>query len=224
MRHHMVLGLALLGAVAAAPLVMAQTPAAAPPAAVPAGPALVPPTVAVVDMQRVLVESAAGRSIQTQLDAERRKIRDQVTKLDDELKAAENDFRRQRAVMAQDAQQAQIQALQAKQADAQRVMQDRQEAFQKGQSDAVNVVGDNMKDIVQQLATERRIGMVLRKELVISMSDKNMDITDDVIQRLNTKLPSVTVTIPAPGSMAAAQQPGGAAPAVGPVAAPSKKK
>lgn len=215
--YKLVFGVAFLGAVTVLSNGMAQTPAATPVA----GPALVAPTVAVVDMQRVLVESAAGRSIQTQLDGERRKIRDQVTKLDDEIKAAENDFRRQRAVMAPDAQNQQVQALQARQADAQRVVQDRQEAFQKGQSDAVNVVGDNMRDIVQQLAGERHIGMVLRKELVISMSDKNMDITDDVIQRLNTKLPSVTVTIPAQGATAAAQP--GAAPAAAADKAPKKK-
>ena len=196
---------------------MAQTPAAAP--AVVPGPALVPPTIALVDMQRVLVESSAGRSIQTQLDGERRKIRDQVTKLDEEIKAAENDFKRQRAVMAPDAQNQQIQALQAKQADAQRVVQDRQEAFQKGQNDAVTVVGDNMRDIVSQLAAERHIGMVLRKEVAISNSDKNMDITDDVIQRLNTKLPSVTVTVPAPGTVSAAQPGAATAPA-----AAAKKK
>jgi outer membrane protein len=216
----LVFGLALLGAVSGVSMGMAQTPAAAPAAAPAVGPALVAPTVAIVDMQRVLVESAAGRSIQTQLDGERRKIRDQVTKLDDEIKAAENDFRRQRAVMAPDAQNQQIQALQAKQADAQRIVQDRQEAFQKGQNDAVAVVGDNMRDIVQQLAGERHIGMVLRKELVISYSDKNMDITDDVIQRLNTKLPTVTVTIPAPGTT----QPGTAStPAAAADKAPKKK-
>ena len=164
------------------------------------------------------------RSIQTQLDGERRKIRDQVTKLDEEIKAAENDFKRQRAVMAPDAQNQQIQALQAKQADAQRIVQDRQEAFQKGQNDAVTVVSDNMRDIVQQIAAERRIGMVLRREIVLSMSDKNMDITDDVIQRLNTKLPSVTVTVPAPGAVAAAAQPGAAAaPAAATDKAPKKK-
>ena len=220
--YRMVFGLALLGAVSFVPMGIAQTPAATP--AVVAGPALVPPTVAVVDMQRVLVESSAGRSIQTQLDGERRKIRDQVTKLDEEIKAAENDFKRQRAVMAPDAQNQQIQALQAKQADAQRVVQDRQEAFQKGQNDAVTVVSDNMRDIVQQIAAERRIGMVLRREIVLSMSDKNMDITDDVIQRLNTKLPSVTVTVPAPGAVAAAAQPGAAAaPAAATDKAPKKK-
>jgi outer membrane protein len=215
--YKMVFGLALFGAVSAMSMGLAQTPAAAP--AVVAGPALVPPTIALVDMQRVLVESAAGRSIQTQLDGERRKIRDQVTKLDEEIKAAENDFKRQRAVMAPDAQNQEIQRLQAKQADAQRVVQDRQEAFQKGQNDAVTVVGDNMRDIVSQLAAERHIGMVLRKEVAISNSDKNMDITDDVIQRLNTKLPSVTVTVPAPGTVSAAQP--GAAPA--PAAAAKKK-
>ena len=39
--------------------------------------------------------------------------------------------------------------------------------------------------------------------IAYTIADKNIDITDDVIQRLNTKLPSVTVTVPAPGAMAA---------------------
>jgi Skp family chaperone for outer membrane proteins len=215
------LGLTLLGVVAVASPGFAQTPAAAPAVV---GPALVAPTVAVVDMQRVLRESAAGRSIQSQLDAESRKFRDQVTRLEDDLKNGENELRRQRSVLSPDAVNEQAQALQRKQADAQRMVQERQEALQKGQNDAVNVVGDNMRDIVQQLAGERRIGMVLRKELVITMSDKNMDITDDVIQRLNTKLPSVTVTIPAPGATAAAAAQPDSAPAPAVPEKATKKK
>ena len=198
------LGLALFGAVAVSSAAsLAQTPAAAPAAAVPA---LTAPTVAVVDMQRVIAESQAGKSIQTQLDAERRKIRDQVTKLEEELKVADGEYRRQHSVLSPDAQQEQAQALQRKQQEGQRYLQDRQEAFQKGESDALNVVSDNMRDIVQQLSSERHVGLVLRKEIVLSLADKNMDITDDVIQRLNTKLPSVTVNIPAPGTMGQAPQ------------------
>jgi Skp family chaperone for outer membrane proteins len=205
--------IALAGVVALAPGAFAQTPAAAP--------ALVAPTIALVDMQRVVGESAAGRSIQTQLEAERREIRDQLAKLQDELKNNENELKRQRAVLQQDAFNEQVQAFQRKEADAQRISQDRQEAFTKGQNDAVNVVLDNMRDVVQQLATERHISLVLRKELAISMTDKNMDITDDVIQRLNTKLPSVTVTIAAVGSSAA--QPAAPAAASAPAKAPAKK-
>jgi hypothetical protein len=118
--------------------------------------------------------------------------------------------------MAPESANEQQQGLQRKQADAQRVVQGLQEAFQRGEGDAVNVVGDNMRDIVQQIAAERRIGMVVNKQAVIAMADKNMDITDDVIQRLNTKLPTVTVTVPAPGTAAASQAPAG-----GPVATPA---
>lgn len=225
-RDRFVFGLALLGALSALPAAMAQTPAAAPAAAAPAaaGPALVPPTVAVVDMQRILVESAAGKSIQSQLETERRKIRDQIQRMDEELKNAQNSFLRQRSVMSPEAANEQQQGLQRKQADAQRVVQGLQESFQRGEGDAVNVVGDNMRDIVQQLATERRIGLVVNKQAVISMADKNMDITDDVIQRLNTKLPTVTVTIPAPGSSGQAAAPAAAAAPAEKAAAPSKKK
>jgi Skp family chaperone for outer membrane proteins len=206
-----IFSLALLGVMAVASGGQAQVPAAAPAV----GPALVAPTIAVVDMQRVVLESAAGKTIQTQLDAERRKIRDQLAKLQDELKSGENELKRQRSVLQQDAFNEQVQAFQRKEADAQRIQQDRQEAFTKGQNDAVNVVLDNMKDVVQQLANERRIGLVLRKEVAITMSDKNMDITDDVIQRLNTKLPSVTVTVAAEGAVASTPAPAsaGSAPA-----------
>jgi outer membrane protein len=226
-RNSFVFGVALLSALSVLPSAFAQTPAAAPataPATAPvvAGPPLTPPTVAVVDMQRVLVESAAGKSIQSQLDTERRKIRDQITRMQDELKSQQNQFIRTRSVMAPEAANEQQQQLQRKEADAQRTLQERQEAFQKGESDAVNVVGDNMRDIVQQIAAERHLGLVVRKEVVISMSDKNMDITDDVVQRLNTKLPSVTVTIPAPGTVPAAPAEAGPAPAA--VAPPAKKK
>lgn len=210
-----IFGLAMFSMAVFAASSPAQTPA--PAAATPTYPVLAAPTIAVVDTQRVLQESAAGRSIMGQLETERRKIRDQVAKLDEEIRAAENDFRRQRAVMAPEQQNEQAQSLQRKQADAQRILQDRQEAFSKAQAEAVNVVGDNMHDVVQQFAAERRIGMVLRKELVISMADKNMDITDEVIQRLNTKLPTVTVTVPPPGSSQAS------APAASAAAAPPAK-
>jgi len=213
---HSILGLALLGAAAIAPAAVAQTAPAA-------GPALTAPTVAIVDMQRVVVESAAGRSIQTQLDTERRKIRDQLSKLEDELKAGDNELRRQRPILQPDAFNEQVQALQRKQADYQRLAQERQEAFAKGQNDAVNVVIDNVRDIVQQIASERRIGLVLQKQVVISMTDKNMDVTDDVIQRLNTKLPSVTVSVAPPGSGPTAQSAAPAAQQAAPKA-PAKTK
>lgn len=218
--YRLLFSVAILSATTALSSGFAQTPAAAPAAAAPAGPALVPPTVAIVDMQRVLRDSSAGKSIQSQLEVESRKFRDQVTKLQDEIKTGENDLRRQRAVMAEAAFNEAAQALQRRQADAQRTVQERQEALQKGESDAVNVVADNMKDVVQQLASERHISMVVSKQAVISFVDKNMDITDDIVQRLNTKLPSVTVTIPAPGAAPAADA--GSAPAA--VAPPAKKK
>jgi len=52
---HSILGLALMGAAIFAAGANAQTPAAAPAAA---GPALTAPTIALVDMQRVIVDSA----------------------------------------------------------------------------------------------------------------------------------------------------------------------
>jgi Skp family chaperone for outer membrane proteins len=215
-------GLALLGAIALPAICVAQTAPA--PAPVPAGPVLAPPTIAIVDTQRVIYESAAGKSIQGQLATEQKKIRDQLTKLQDEIKAAENDFRRQETILSPEARNTQVQALQRREGDLQRAAQERQEALYKAQNDAVAVIGDNLRDIVQQIALERRIGLVLSKQSVLSMSDKNMDLTDDVVQRLNSKLPSVTVTVPAAGTaQAAAGDVQGAPPAAPPAKSAGKK-
>lgn len=219
-----VLGLALAGTLALGIGADAQTPAAAPAAAPAApGPALVAPTIGIVDMQKVIVESQAGRSIQAQLETEARKIRDQLSKLGEDLKSNENELKRQRPILQPDAFNEKQQDLQRKYANAQQVQQERQEAFAKAQNDARNVVLDNVLDIVHQLAAERHIGLVLQRQGVLSVADKNMDITDDVIQRLNTKLPSVTVTVAAPGAVpAAAQAP--AADGAPAVAAPAPTK
>jgi Skp family chaperone for outer membrane proteins len=205
---------ALVGAIGFSAVAAAQTPAPG---------TLTPPTIAVVDVNRVLAESSAGRSIQSQLEVESRKFRDQVTKLQDELKTAENELLRQRSVMSPEAVNEKGQELQRKRVEDEHIVQERQEALGKGQKDAIDVVGDNMKDIIQQLAVERHIGMVLSRNAVLSMADKNMDITDDVVQRLNTKLPTVTVTVAAPGAVAPAPAAPKAAATPAPAKAPAKK-
>jgi Skp family chaperone for outer membrane proteins len=211
-----VFALALLGVVAFAPGSHAQTAAA--PVVVATS-----PTIGLVDIQRVVTESSAGKSMITQLDGERRKLRDQATKLQDEINTSENEVKRQRSILQQEALNELVQGLQRKAADAQRIMQERQEAVAKAQNDAGTVILDNMRDVVQQFAAERHIGLVLRKEVVITVSDKNMDITDDVIQRLNVKLPSVTVTVENPSQAASAPKAAAPAAAAKPAAAPAKK-
>ena len=208
---HSIATLALFGALAFQADAVAQT-----------APAPAAPTIALVDIQRVVSDSSAGKSMLSQLDGERKKIRDQLAKLEEDLKNSDNELRRQRSILAEQAFNEQAQQLQRKAADGQRFQQERQEAFNKGASDAQNVIFDNMRDVVQQISGERKIGLVLRKEVVLNIIDKNMDITDDVIQRLNTKLPSVTVTVAAPGAAPSATAAGPRAP--GPLAAPAAAK
>jgi outer membrane protein len=99
-----ILGLALVGAIVSAGNGLAQNAPAAPPAApaVAAGPVLTAPTVALVDIQRVVADSAAGKNMLSQLDTERKKIREQLAKLDEDFKNQENELRRQRSILSRD--------------------------------------------------------------------------------------------------------------------------
>jgi Skp family chaperone for outer membrane proteins len=62
-------------------------------------------------------------------------------------------------------------------------------------TDAMNVVRDRLLSIVQAVAHEKGANLVLVKQQVL-WTDKSLDVTDEVLARLNKALPEVTLKPP----------------------------
>jgi outer membrane protein len=196
-RHILALAVVAWAIGAAAPASLAADP--------PAGQSLV---VVVVDTARVLQESKAGKTIQSQMQQKT------ITKQDEELSAAQQDLQRQQTVLAQDAFAVKLKEFDQRVNDARKRAQEAQQNLTESQRGAVATVEDAMLHIVADLAKERGANLVLNKTTVV-MFDTRFDVTDDIIKRLDEKLPAVTVSF---------NRTGQATPAAAGAAKPAPKK
>jgi len=177
-----------------APVAPAAAPApVASPA--PAGQALPAPVIAVVDVQRILQESTAAKSVQTAIEAQRDAYQKEISALEDKLRSAEQDLVKQKTVLSPDAFNKRQTDFQKQVADLQRTVQTRKRALDQALDTAMVQVQKAMVDIVGEVAMEKGANMVLaRHQFIIHATI--YDQTDTVLKRLNERLPKVEVVVP----------------------------
>src|SRR5258708_4179455 len=167
MRKHLwcCLGLAVL--LAGAPTgAGAQTrPATPAPPQPPANPPRVgspqPGAGIVVDVQEGMRSAAARRSIQQQLDQQRATYQDEVTKKEADLRKAEQDLTQQRLVLAEDAFNQRRREFENRVNEVQRDVQARKRQLDQAFEDNMNKVRTALLDVIEQLAAEAKIALVL---------------------------------------------------------------
>jgi outer membrane protein len=165
------------------------------------------PGVAVMDVQRLLHESSAGKSVQKQLEAQRNTYSQELTKQEKDLRAAEQELNRQRTLISPEAFNGRRRQFEQKVGNLQREAQNRKREFDKMQGAAIRTMEASITEIVQVIASERKLSLILPKNATI-LHVPELEITEEVMKRLNAKLPSVKVQPPAKTPPAKAQPPG----------------
>jgi outer membrane protein len=151
--------------------------------------------VAVVDVQFILQEAAASKSIQKQLEAQRETYQSEISKQEDRLRAAEQEMNRQRSIVSPDEFAQQRREFEQQVADVQRTVQARKRVLDQAFNESMTKVRDAVLQIVTEVAGEQKATLVLAKQQVV-LAEKSLDLTATVLERVNKKLPSVQVTVP----------------------------
>ena len=151
--------------------------------------------VAVVDVQFILQEAAASKSIQKQLEAQRETYQSEISKQEDRLRAAEQEMNRQRSIVSPDEFAQQRREFEQQVADVQRTVQARKRVLDQAFNESMAKVRDTVLQIVTEVAGEQKATLVLAKQQVV-LAEKSLDLTSAVLERVNKKLPSVPVTVP----------------------------
>jgi outer membrane protein len=151
--------------------------------------------VAVVDVQFILQEAAASKSIQKQLEAQRETYQSEISKQEDRLRAAEKDMNRQRSIVSPDEFAQQRREFEQQVADVQRTVQARKRVLDQAFNESMTKVRDAVLQTVSEVAGEQKATLVLAKQQVV-LAEKSLDLTATVLERVNKKLPSVPVTVP----------------------------
>lgn len=153
------------------------------------------PTIAIIDMQRILAESVAVKSMQSQIDRMRSDYQVELRKREEVLRAQDQDLARQRTVLSTDAFTRKRQELEQEVAAIQREIQERRRELDSVFGQAMKQVRVALVEIVQEIAQRRGADMVLTKATVVLVKPE-LEITAEALERLNERLPAISLTVP----------------------------
>lgn len=152
------------------------------------------PAIAVMDVQGILRESAAAKSIRPQALKMRTSFQKDVRRQQDELRKAEQALAQQRSILSSEAFANKRRKFESRARQTQKDVQARKQKLEKAFGAAMEKVRRALIIVAQELAKEHKINIVLPKSVVF-LSLKNLDLSKQALVRLNKKLPSVKVVV-----------------------------
>ena len=177
-------------------LVMAAAPAGA--LAQDEAARMAPATIGVIDSQFILVSSEASQGIRTQIELIRDLYSAEISQLEDGLRTQEQEVTRQRAILAPEAFAERLAAFEGEVDRVQRLVEERNRQIDQAFNQAMSQVRDVLLQVVVELSEARGFNLLLEQNDVL-YAVPQLDLTDEVIVRLNELLPNVEVPIPDDG-------------------------
>lgn len=151
--------------------------------------------VAVLDVERVRVNAAAVRGIRAKLGTYLDVYRADTQKEEQEIRTAQEELARKRSVVPPEAYGDERKKLEDRLADAQSRVQRRRQALERANVEAMERVKQALESVVVEIAAERQLTLILRKDQAV-LAAPDIEITDEVLKRLDQRLPSVPVSDP----------------------------
>ena len=153
---------------------------------------LEPVSLAVVDFRGVLAKSEAARNIRLAVDEKRQKLRKYFLEVENSLRDEQKNLSKKRSIVTAEAFEKRARKLKEKAQSAQKLAQTSNQKLKKSFDEAMDKVQKELLRIVAEVAEESGVGVVLfRSAIVIAV--KKLDISKEVLKRLNKKLPDVKV-------------------------------
>ena len=151
-------------------------------------------SIAIVDLNLILSESKAAKNATKQFEEIQKLIEDEIIASDKKMLDERNKLIEQQSVIAPEAFELKAKdyekKLQEYQADKQNKLRKLEGVLQK----ARNTILEKVKPILEDISKELGVTVILEKNSVL-LSANNMDITDNVIKKLNKELPKIKVSL-----------------------------
>ncbi|MCB1833510.1 MAG: OmpH family outer membrane protein [Geminicoccaceae bacterium] len=153
---------------------------------------LEPAVAAVIDYQRILRDAKAAQSIRAQVEARRKRYQDQIAREEQRLHDEDKALTKQRTLLSAEAYADKRQTFEDDVAEVQRMVQERRRQLDDVSSAALSQVRNMLIEVVGELAEHAGFNVVLPSSGVLLFSPR-IDLTEEVLTRLDAKLPDVAL-------------------------------
>ena len=157
--------------------------------------AQVPLKVAVLDLKAIRANSLAITDIRAQIEKYRQGFQADIKKEEDALRIANQELAKKRTLLGPEAFANERRLFEQKVVGVQKLVSQRKIDLDRALTKAMLVVEKKMNVIMANVATKRGASLVLRRQNTI-LADRSMDMTKEVLQRLNAELKTVPVGKP----------------------------
>jgi outer membrane protein len=140
--------------------------------------------IAVIDIERIAAESAAGKNLFSSLKAENDKIQEEVAKREQEIRDMQTKLNSE--ILSQDAKVRLQRDIERKRTEAQRWLQDQQQDFEAKRQEGEAKFQESLEPIVRAVAQENGIGLIFRATPGLTfVLDPALDISPLVVKKLD---------------------------------------
>ena len=142
----------------------------------------------VVDIQRVISESVAGKAARNNIEAEIKKAEAKLALMKSEFDKAREEFSKQASLLSAEALQEKKEGLQKRETALQRAAQDQREELMRKNGAELNKVVEQVQKIVDELAKSGNYPVVIEKDpRFVVYAGSRFDLTEQVVKALDTK-------------------------------------
>jgi Skp family chaperone for outer membrane proteins len=149
----------------------------------------------VIDIAMVVRDSAAAKTMRSQAERQQTAMRAEDEKIEKDLRAAEQELVQQRTILAPEAFNQRRRDFERRVNEAQQAAQAKRRDFEETMAGAQRRIEAAMTEIVLEIAKDNDYKIVIPRAVIVASHDQ-VDITDEVIQRLNKKVPTVSIAAP----------------------------
>ena len=153
--------------------------------------------IGILDLRRLLRDSAAAKNVRPQIVRLREAFQKQIRDRENTLRQAEQKLLEQRAVLAPDAFAERRRKFQERARAARQEVQSGKRAIDRAQALAMRKIELALLKIARDVATEKGLNIIMAKSSVL-LSLKNLEVTGEVMKRLNKSLPKILVKVEKP--------------------------
>jgi outer membrane protein len=157
-----------------------------------ATPAFAETNVGVVNVAKIMQTSKAATSVRSQLQAKQKAFQGELDAKEKALLAEDQALVKSKDSTDKAAFEKKVKDFREKAATEQRAVQGKKAALDKAFAGALEDIQKNVLEITKAVAAEKKLNLVVSSAQVL-YADSALDVTDEVLKRLDSKLPSVSV-------------------------------
>ncbi len=150
--------------------------------------------IAVVDVEKVLAEGKASKSLQKQIQAKKEAFQKEFADKEKQLKTTENNLLEQKDKLSAEEFAKQRKAYEEKILETRKLFQKRRSSLDEGLGKAMAELRKNIVESAAKIAEQKGYDIIVTKDAVL-IAEKDLDITGDVLTQLDAKLADIKLSV-----------------------------